>query len=256
MPKLNLGKQVGPLPLGAWIAVVGGGLVIAYFVNKRQQANAEEPPVLTSPDSDVGVGGGQFQYDPIQTLPTEPAAPAEPDDNAAWGRKAINYLQSLGFAGNVAQNTISKFLSGMPLNATEKGMLDIALLRFGSPPEPIAPTDDVPTPPVITPPTSTPPPAPSGVGITQSRRVNTLVWTFPNNIPIGGFLLKITDLKTHHSKTVMLGAKTRNYRHPASPAWTNKTAGTQQYYIRAFKGGFTANKVYGPGVTVSKKHAF
>jgi hypothetical protein len=245
----SLGKQVGPLPMGAWIAVVGGGLVIAYFVNKNQKANADETDAsLTDPDSDVGVGGGQFQYDPIQQVPVETP---EDNDNAAWGRKAINYLTSLGYAGSYAQNVISKFLAAEPISPNEKLLVDIVILRFGSPPEPIAPTEGEPNPPTPpTPPKVVPGPI-RGLRVTRSTRVNTVHWTYAGPT-IAGFVLVITDLKSRHKKTVSLGAGARSYSHRASPAWTSRSAGVQQYYIRAH----TSAKVQGRGATVSAKHKF
>lgn len=33
--KTLIGRKMGPLPLGAWIIVLAGGMLIAYFINKR-----------------------------------------------------------------------------------------------------------------------------------------------------------------------------------------------------------------------------
>ncbi len=67
MPQLDLGKQIGPLPLGAWIVVVGGGLGIALYT--RRMGQSSEPVIDTSPDPGVGEGG--FQPTPPGTPVTE-----------------------------------------------------------------------------------------------------------------------------------------------------------------------------------------
>lgn len=254
---LNLGKQIGPLPAGAWLGVVGGGLALGYFINKRQgnASTEDEQPVLTDPNSDVGVGGGQFQYDPIESVPNP--APPEDNDNAAWGRKGVNYLTSLGYAGTYAQNVMNKFLAGVALTPAEKLLIDQVILRFGSPPEPTAPVDETPNIPTPGTPPSTPVklPAVTGLAVRQSTRVNTLVWQYKGPV-IGGFHLLIKDLKTGHTKEVLIGQASRSYRHSASPAWTKRSAGKQQYTLRPFRGGFTAKKTYGPAITVSATHRF
>jgi hypothetical protein len=57
MSSLDLSKQVGPLPLGAWLAVVAGGLGIAWYT--RRNTTADPAPVVdTSGINGVGDGSG------------------------------------------------------------------------------------------------------------------------------------------------------------------------------------------------------
>ena len=49
--KIDFGKQIGPLPLGAWIVVVGGGLGIAVWNRKNGSNDAPIPVEDTSGDA-------------------------------------------------------------------------------------------------------------------------------------------------------------------------------------------------------------
>lgn len=44
MAGFDLGKMIGPLPLGAWIAAVGGSLGLAVVLNK--QGGDDEPATV------------------------------------------------------------------------------------------------------------------------------------------------------------------------------------------------------------------
>lgn len=147
---LNLGKQVGPLPLGAWIAVVAGGLGIAFLINRNQSASSDDS--FTDPDSDVGQGGGQIIYDPPTNVESPDTGPA---DNAEWARQGVSFAIGKGFNPGVSWNALQKFISGEQLNAQEQEIVNAVILGVGPPPEPISPVDEVPQPP-NTPPTKPP----------------------------------------------------------------------------------------------------
>lgn len=153
---LDLGKQIGPLPMGAWIGVVAGGLGIAWYVNK----NAGSSPApqsgdgLTDPGS--GAGGGQFLDSPPQTNP--PAASGY-ETNDQWARAAILFLLSEGKNPNTATLAISRYIAEQPLNNEENALVGLAIGKLGPPPFlPINPPDQ---PPSTTPPPTTIPPPPS-----------------------------------------------------------------------------------------------
>lgn len=153
---LDLGKQVGPLPMGAWIAVVAGGLGIAFVINRNQKA-ASDDGSFTDPDSDVGQGGGQVIYDPPTNVPNPDTGPA---DNAEWARKGASFAIAKGFNPGVSWNALQKFISGEQLNAQEQEIVNAVIIGLGPPPEPISPVDTVPqppnNPPVVNPPVVTP----------------------------------------------------------------------------------------------------
>lgn len=171
---LNLGKQVGPLPLGAWIAVVAGGLGIAFMINRNQKASDDGS--FIDPDSDVGQGGNQLIYDPPTNVP---APDTKPTDNAEWARQGTAHAIGLGFNPGVSWNALQKFISGEQLNGQEQEIVNRVIRDLGPPPEPISPVDTVPQPP-NTPPTKpdTPKPIPRPPG----KPVSTPGWS--NDVPL------------------------------------------------------------------------
>jgi hypothetical protein len=143
---MGLGKQVGPLPLGAWLGIVVGGLGIGYLIN-RSQSKGPEPQLLA--ESGVGTGGQQLIYEPPQTV----TGVETEKTNLSWGRDATNWLITQGQDSYNADLAIRKYLTGEPLTVPEKAMLGLVLARFGAPPEALPTTDPTPTP------TPTPTPA-------------------------------------------------------------------------------------------------
>lgn len=159
MAGVDLGKQIGPLPLGAWVAVVGGGLGIAYYTRKSGSGTAI-PTVVEDTSGTPGVGEGASGFvnaTPI-TVDNSPAAPAT---NEEWARNAINYLIAQGYDPNVADSAIRKYLESSQLTVAEYALTRIALAKLGSPPVPLP----IPPPPPTVPPPVTPvtPPPPTPV---------------------------------------------------------------------------------------------
>lgn len=154
----DFGKQIGPLPLGAWVAVVAGGLGIAYYTRK---SGAKPVPVVvedTSGTPGVGAGASGFINASPITVDNSPAAPAT---NEEWAVKAINYLIAKGYDPNVADSGIRKYLEATQLSLAEYALVRIALASLGSPPVPLPappPPPDPPAPPIT--PVTPPPPAP------------------------------------------------------------------------------------------------
>lgn len=135
---IDLGKKIGPLPLGLWLLVVAAGLTVGYFINRNAGKKAEENPF--DPNSDVGTGGGTFL--PIAP-PTEQEGDAVPQNNQSWGNKAITWLIAQNVDSVVANNAITKFLTGQTLSIQEKAAVAMALTKFGPPPEGVSnPPDD------------------------------------------------------------------------------------------------------------------
>lgn len=164
---LDLGKQIGPLPLGAWVVVVGGGLGIALYARKQSVDNAAAGPVEdTSGQPGVGDGsvGGWVPNQP-PTGGGSDVGPTTPATNDDWGKLAINYLVAQGYDPLVSDSAIRKYLAGnypQP-SVSEYALQRIALAKFGSPPQPLPPSDStpgIPTPGIPKPPGGTPPPKP------------------------------------------------------------------------------------------------
>lgn len=151
---LDLGKQIGPLPLGAWVAVVGVGLGIAYYTRKQQAA----PEVVedTSGVPGVGVGGGGFTS-------TQPASGGSgtgqgpPQTNQQWKDRAANWLVSQGYDALQVNTALDKYLNAGKLAVKEAALISLALAAVGPPPQglPLPLPDETP------PPTPTPDPTPT-----------------------------------------------------------------------------------------------
>ena len=181
---LDLGKQVGPLPLGAWLAVVAGGLGLAYFINKKGGAGNQpvEEPAQGVLEPGVGTGGQQFIYEPPQT---GTATPTTFETNDQWGRAAILYLLSEGKNPNTSTLAIAKYIGEQSLTNEEQALVGLAIAKLGPPPylpvnPPAPPTTDPPTTNPPPPPTTTPLTAPTGVkewGSGPFAHVVALTWT-------------------------------------------------------------------------------
>lgn len=151
---IDLAKPIGPLPLGAWIVVVGAGLGIAYYTRNSGGGTtaAAEPQyvedVSTAPG--VGTGPGWVAVPPPTTAPEIPDT--APTTNEEWARKAINGLIADGYDAATADAAIRKYMEGAKLSIREYTLIGIALAKFGAPPVPLpAPIHDAPTIPAPTP---------------------------------------------------------------------------------------------------------
>jgi hypothetical protein len=161
MAGMDLGKQIGPLPLGAWIAVVGGGLAIAYW--QRNAGSGEEPEIVEDVSGDEGVGAGPGQFVPVTPVPSDSDNAPEYASNEAWGQAAVNWLIAQGYSPGLASSAITKALAGgvdvegNKMSIQEWSLWSLALTHLGSPPYPVyvAPPTNVPGP--VTPPQQPPP---------------------------------------------------------------------------------------------------
>jgi hypothetical protein len=162
---IDLGKQVGPLPLGAWVAVVGAGLGVALYTRRTTSTSADAADTNadgtvddTSGTAGVGDGsvGGWTSTTPAPSIPGDTVT--APADNAEWGRRATNLLINDGYDAAVAQSAITKALSGGEagaMSASEWTLWRIALMKLGAPPEPVS----------VAEPSSAPGPVDSGIPV-------------------------------------------------------------------------------------------
>lgn len=150
---IALDKKVGPLPMGVWIAVVLGGLTVGYFINKKSSSGST-PQEQQLTETGVGKGGVAW----TEVGPT-PAPVAQEETNQTWGRKVVNFYVAQGYDAGLVDNTVRKYLYGQDLTFAEQSIINLALLRFGVPPEPLPPVkipEPPPTPPSVIPAPGTP----------------------------------------------------------------------------------------------------
>lgn len=146
MAGLDLSKQVGPLPLGAWIVVVGGGLGIAYYTRKSGTGTDPEPEIDTSGQPGVGTGavGGWTPTSPSGT----PASNTNPTTNEEWAYQAKQLLIGLGYPATTVSSAIDKYVNGLTPSIQEYTLVGIALAKIGPLPQtlPTGPAEPTPTP--------------------------------------------------------------------------------------------------------------
>jgi nucleoid-associated protein YgaU len=163
----DLGKQVGPLPLGAWIVVVGGSL--GYLVYSRSRTPAGPVEVAAGPDAGVGVGGvgAVGAYVPTDGGMDTPASTVTgPETNQQWGMAAFNWLVGQGTDGATADTAIRQYLSGNSLSLQQNGLISQVLSKFGMTPEDLPAAPPIPH---VTPPKPAPKPAPRKPAPVPSR---------------------------------------------------------------------------------------
>lgn len=134
----GLGQMVGPLPMGAWIAVVAIGLGLAYVARRRA-------PVAAT--SDTGGGGTPTLIIPPVTSTTTGTQPVTPSvtDNPTWYRNALSLLIGRNYDPVLADAALRDYLNGNTLTASEGPILQTALQLAGPPPN-IPPGSPSPTP--------------------------------------------------------------------------------------------------------------
>lgn len=145
---LDLSQKIGPLPLGAWIAVVAGGLGIGYFINRQNAAESESDTSDSSSDGEPsylnrespGTGGSQV-FVPTDPEQGDPQQSDEVDTNDEWAEQAVNWLISEGKNAGVADNAMRKYISGMDPSQQEQALINLVLQEFGAPPEPLPPVE-------------------------------------------------------------------------------------------------------------------
>lgn len=145
-----------------WGGVVAAGLGVGYYINKKNAAKAAAAPVQTG-ESGVGLGGtGGFS-----NVNPPAAAPVAEDTNPAWGRRVVDWLVAQNFDPGTADNAVRKYLYGVNLSLTEQAMMNMAILHFGAPPEPLPP---------VTVPTVPPPKVLNVHGDSPEIGTNVITW--------------------------------------------------------------------------------
>jgi len=179
MAGLDLSKQVGPMPMGAWLALVAGGLGVAWYTQRNKAAGTPTVARDLTGDPAVGTGPG---WTAISVPSSDPGMVAKPATNEEWSVVAINYLIAHGYDPNVSDSAVRKYLQATQLSTQEYALIHIVLAALGSLPQPLPdpPPAPVPTPipDPVPPPTNNP--VPSQV-ISMSGRYVWVQRTKPDN---------------------------------------------------------------------------
>jgi hypothetical protein len=173
---IDLGKQYGPLPLGAWVVVVGGALGLAWYTRR---SSGVEPEIMEDVSGTPGVGiGAPADWTPI--VGTPPPTTTAPTTNEAWAVKAIQWGIAMNYPPNMVDSAVRKYLAGLKLSVQEYTFIGLALIANGPPPQPLPPgeeTDPPVIPPVIPPATGGTPARVTGVRVlSPSPRQMTIGW--------------------------------------------------------------------------------
>jgi len=180
-----LKHKVGPLPLFVWIIAAAG---IYWFLIRKNAGRATDPAgnvgqidpatgfVYGSPQDRqalAGSSGGGGASDGSSGSSGSTTAGAY-QDNAAWGRAAINYLVGLGIDPAAANESIQQYLSSQTLTPAQQANVNLAIQAIGAPPTLPGPTG-TPVPPVVTPPSGTVYATNPPTGLTVAGKTDTTV---------------------------------------------------------------------------------
>lgn len=144
---MDLGKQIGPLPLGAWIVVVGVGVGIAYYSYRKNQT---AQPVMIDRSTDPGVGEGPGGFTTVNPSGSSTSGEQQITTNDEWTREAINYLIAQGYDPGLSNQAISRYINGVQPDIRDQSLIDIALRHLHAPPIPPPAVTNVPTVPAPT----------------------------------------------------------------------------------------------------------
>lgn len=131
-------EKIGPLPAGAWIALVGGGLVITYTLNRRRGA---APQVSTGTDTATGETQAPLQATGFGTL--VPAAvtvvPTSPTTNEEWVTRAVDAMVVANPTTDpaAASDALTAYIHGQGLTPAQVAYVTLAQALIGRPPLPL-----------------------------------------------------------------------------------------------------------------------
>lgn len=168
----TLKEQAGPLPIGAWLAVVAGGLGISFLARRKKAATATaaQPSGQTDSSQPGAIYGGSF---PAMTGTSTLPAAATFGSNEEWIRAASTALVGLGYDPVAVSNALNAYMYPTSAHAPttqETALVSIAIRAIGGPPSlpstylPVAPTTPIPGPSTGGNLPNTPPINPSGMG--------------------------------------------------------------------------------------------
>lgn len=142
------------------VSLVGGILVYAYWKRARSAGPAGVVPAAPA-DAGAPVGGSTTPGLINQSATPPDPSTMPPATAAEWTRRAIDYMQSIGYDPQLVAGVLGKYLARQPLTPQEQDIVRTVEGVMGKPPGGQYAIIPVPNPPAGG---GTPPPPPSGGG--------------------------------------------------------------------------------------------
>lgn len=193
----DLGQMIGPLPLGGWVAVVGGGLGLAY-VAKRSGGGGDAEEVPEAPPPYPAIPGTAGPRNLPAAPPDTTQAPPPITDNGEWISQAVRQLTTLGYAPYTTQQCLARYLEGVIQGGDCVAIIDKAILLVGPPPTG-APVNQFPTVPSAPPPNNETP----GRVVNRTTTVFRAIFNYPDNskpATPGAFTSSLDELRRAHPR--------------------------------------------------------
>lgn len=141
----TLKKEIGPLPVGAWLVVVGAGLTFAWYKKRNTPTTTNNPSntaMAPLTDQTIGnIGGLLSMLNNGQSGPSTQTV----QDNTSWYQQAVRLLLGRGNDPSLVDSALRKYMQGMPLTVPETAIRDLALQLVGPMPSPPPPPSTEPT---------------------------------------------------------------------------------------------------------------
>lgn len=129
------GKQLGPLPVGAWAVVIGGALFFSFYMSKKK-STATNADNTTTPSALVYTGvGGNTGNTSASTVPQT----AGYQTNEAWAAAAKTFLISQSVDAGDASTAVDLYINAQQLTAKQNAWISIATKSIGPPPQSLPP---------------------------------------------------------------------------------------------------------------------
>lgn len=191
----KLQTKIAGVPAWIWVAVVAGAVVGYAYLSRRAEDPAVNPAAFAYPDDEAPSDAGD-----VPGVPGDSGTDGREvslTTNPAWIRYVTDRLVATGEYGAVeVTNALVKALGGLELTQQQAAIYNIAVSRYGAPPEGAPPITVTPTtPPPTTPPSTTPPkpaPPPTYYSVTVAKYTtknppwNSTLWGIAEHYGYGG----------------------------------------------------------------------
>lgn len=134
-------KKLGPLPVWAYALIIAGVAWGFYYWRSHSVSGGNAVVNSAVPPVDAASVAGASGVLPstysgiVQTTPGTPSL----GTNAQWAKYAADQLNALGYAPDAVANALSGYVNGTALDAQGQSLINIALQKFGTPPQGVMP---------------------------------------------------------------------------------------------------------------------